>query len=126
MEGLNGEKASLMDLKIGKSTITVKCQKLNKQNSRFEKDLATISNQYGFKITGYVLRNNKNGEEIEKFFKRPYKNYEETKMKLFKLFSIDNQNISERDEGFQEIRLNIKALMYLINFLSEMIVFMKC
>jgi hypothetical protein len=30
MEGLNGEKASLMDLKIGKSTITVKCQKLNK------------------------------------------------------------------------------------------------
>ena len=87
MEGLNGEKASLMDLKIGKSTITVKCQKLNKQNSRFEKDLATISNQYGFKITGYVLRNNKNGEEIEKFFKRPYKNYEETKMKLFKLFS---------------------------------------
>jgi hypothetical protein len=25
MEGLNGDKASLIDLKIGKSTITVKC-----------------------------------------------------------------------------------------------------
>ena len=43
MEGLDGKRASLMDLKIGKSTVTVKCQKLNKQKSRLEKDLATIS-----------------------------------------------------------------------------------
>ena len=98
MEGLNGEKASLMDLKIGKSTVTVKCQKLNKQKSRLEKDLSTISHLYGFKITGYVFRNNKNGEEIEKFFKRPYKNYEETKMKLLKMFFIENN--TEREEEF--------------------------
>jgi hypothetical protein len=38
MEGLVGDKASLMDLKIGKSTITVKCLRLNKQKSRLEKD----------------------------------------------------------------------------------------
>jgi hypothetical protein len=27
-----------------------------------------------------------NSKEIEKFYKRPYKNYEETKMKLYKMF----------------------------------------
>lgn len=90
MEGLDGKRASLMDLKIGKSTVTVKCQKLNKQKSRFEKDLATISHKYGFKITGYVIRNNNNGEETEKFYKRPYKNYEDTKMKLHKIFLVES------------------------------------
>ena len=43
MEGLDKERVSLMDLKIGKSTVTVKCLKLNDEKARAEKDMATIS-----------------------------------------------------------------------------------
>ncbi len=44
-------------------------------------------------------------------------------MKIMKMFQVDNQNVTEREDGK---RLNKKAIVHLIKFLNEMLDFMKC
>lgn len=47
-------------------------------------------------------------------------------MKLYKMFLVESGSNTEREEGYQEKRLNKKALLYCIDYLKEMISFMKC
>lgn len=42
------------------------------------------------------------------------------------MFQIENRTHIEREEGSQEKRLNKKALLFCIDYLKEMINFMKC
>ena len=42
------------------------------------------------------------------------------------MFLVESGSNTEREEGYQEKRLNKKALLYCIDYLKEMKSFMKC
>ena len=67
MDGL--ENASIIDIKMGTSTVTCNVKDLKK---RHLKDKTTTSFKLGMKIIGYVIKSSQKSVE-EKFYKFPYK-----------------------------------------------------
>lgn len=67
------ENASIIDLKMGTSTITFNVKKSEKKmKKRMLKDTETTTQMLGLRIIGYVVKSAQKGIE-EKFYKFPYK-----------------------------------------------------
>ena len=65
--------ASIIDLKMGTSTVTCNITSESKLKKRHEKDQITTSRKLGIRVIGYVIKSREKEIE-EKFYKFPYKN----------------------------------------------------
>ena len=71
----NRENASIIDLKMGTSTVTRNINTEERLQKRLLKDQTTTTQKLGLKIIGYVIKSQE--QEIEeKFYKIPYKTEE--------------------------------------------------
>ena len=84
LEGRSG--ASIIDLKMGTSTVTCNITSERKLQKRHEKDRDTTSRKLGIRVIGYVIKSREKEIE-EKFYKFPYKNEYEIPQVLRRLFS---------------------------------------
>lgn len=69
--------------------------------------------KYGFNISGFMRRNVNNGEMIEKFTKRPFKNYEQSVESFYRIFQTSNGNN-------RVVLLNNDALDTCISFIEDL------
>lgn len=80
MKDLTDEYLSAIDIKLGTSSITLRCkqgQQLESESTkemRVLKDQKTTTAKYGFVISGYQVRDSQTGKLLERFYKYPYKN----------------------------------------------------
>ena len=67
------KKVNIIDLKIGRSTVTKNCESdPEKLAKRHKKDASTTSLKSGYKITGFNLQDHATGQNLHKFVKKPY------------------------------------------------------
>ena len=78
--------ASIMDLKMGTSTVTCNITSEERLKKRNAKDQATTSAALGLRVIGYVIKSRERGVE-EKFYKFPQKLPDEIPLVLRRLFS---------------------------------------
>ena len=84
---MNGrQNASIIDIKMGTSTVTRNITTDKRLAKRVAKDQATTSQKLGLKIIGYVIKSKQKTIE-EKFYKFPYKTVEDIPVVLRRLFS---------------------------------------
>ena len=89
---MNGhENASIIDIKMGTSTVTCNVKESPKRlEKRHKKDKTTTSFKLGMKIIGYVIKSSQKTID-EKFYKFPYKQELEIFEVLRKIFSWPTQ-----------------------------------
>lgn len=81
------ENASIIDLKMGTSTVTCNIISSPKRlQKRLLKDKNTTSKKLGLKVIGYVIKSAQRNVE-EKFYKWPYKKAHEIPEVLRRIFS---------------------------------------
>lgn len=77
--GKDPKRISMMDLKIGKSTVTSNCKREDdKLARRIKKDAQTVSPILGYKISGFSFGNPESGEVVLSFLKKPFHSAEQT------------------------------------------------
>lgn len=94
------ESASIIDLKMGRNTITCNITSEQKIKKRLKKDKETTSQKLGFKIIGYVIKSNTNEIE-EKFYKFPYKNEEQIHHVLRRIFTWPRVLWNSMNQGIE-------------------------
>ena len=78
--------ASIIDIKMGTSTVTCNITSERKLKKRHAKDNETTSRKLGIRVIGYVIKSRQKEIE-EKFYKFPYRNEQEIPQVLRRLFS---------------------------------------
>ena len=79
---MNLDKTSIIDLKLGTSTVTLNCQNQGNMEKRIDKDKSSTSFEHGFKIVGYKLITD---DGVENYKKRPFLTYQQSKDVISKL-----------------------------------------
>ena len=80
MNGLEDDYLSAIDLKLGTSSITMRCKQGQQSESESTKEMRDLKDQktttarYGFVVSGYQVRDSQSGKLIERYYKYPYKN----------------------------------------------------
>lgn len=114
---LKAEFLTAIDVKLGTSTVTMRCRKSQQdkaessQQQRSMKDLKTTTAKYGFIISGYEVRDPQDGKLLDKFYKYPYKNRQQSANSIRSIFLKKPQQSAE---------LNVSAIKHSLTFLNDL------
>ena len=116
------ENASIIDLKMGKSTVTCNIIDSQRMAKRLAKDKGSTSSSLGFKVIGYVIKS-ATKEAEERFYKFPQKKESDIPDIFRRILSYP----AEHSEHFHETeqKINHDAQKFILNELYKLLDFLK-